>query len=481
LSKALTSVPPADPGQRELASLKSKVAVLKGTLDPAADLHPLIASLSTNPAAAPQAEMLKALQQSRDAVAASRSGATPSTKSTRELAEQFAIRLRQIAGKFPQNMSLQSMLVQQYLLLHKIDDAAAVAERAMDARPDDPEPAQLAYSVYESDHRWRDARRAAEKWRDRSLDNPTAADVAIASAMTSLGKPNDALQQLAPYLDRAKADPEHHAAIIEASSRAMVVAGNPSDARAMLEPLLSRDVRWRRHWLRLAARDVATADEANDWLKRAESVIGPDAQLERLQLAEAWVGLADRLHAHQFRQTARSLLRELAAKTDAQPAALFMLATMDAQDGDRDSAEALYRRILKDHPEQADAQNNLAYLLLLRNEKLDEAKALATQAVEQSPDASAFHDTLARIDEKLGMRDESIANFQTALSLDPDNLQAMVGMANTLSTGAQPDRDKASALLRRIESLLQRSTPAPSIEALKPEIQSIRARLSQAS
>jgi tetratricopeptide (TPR) repeat protein len=373
------------------------------------------------------------------------------------------------------------MLVQQYLALRQTDDAATVAERAMDARPDDPEPAQLAYSIYESARRWPQAKRAAQKWRDRSLDNPIAADVAIASAMTWLGDGKAALQQLSPYLDRAKADPDHHAAIIEAASRAMIVAGNPGAARALLEPLLARDVRWRQHWLRLASRDLSTVDEAASWLNRAAELIPADAQLERLQLAEAWTGVADRLHAPQARQNARKILQEMAAKPEAHPAVLFMLASMDAQDGDRDSAEALYRRILKDHPDQADAQNNLAYLLLMRNEKLDEAKALATQAAEHSPDTAAFHDTLARINDKLGMRDPAIASFQNALALEPNNLQAMVGMAKVLSTGAEADRNKASEMLRRIESLLQRSKPAPSVEALKPDIQSIRERLSQAS
>ena len=44
----------------------------------------------------------------------------------------------------------------------------------------------------------------AKKWRERSLENPVMPDLAMSEAMLRLGKPNEAMLQLRPYLDEKR-------------------------------------------------------------------------------------------------------------------------------------------------------------------------------------------------------------------------------------------------------------------------------------
>src|SRR5439155_20251033 len=90
---------------------------------------------------------------------------------------------------------------------------------------------------------------------------------------------------------------------------------------------------------------------------------------------------------------------------------LVLLASLDTDAGDLKSAEDLYRRSLKIDADSGDALNNLAYLLLQRNGDLNEAKELVTRAIALAPGIAAFHDTLARIDERLEDREPSLAEF----------------------------------------------------------------------
>src|SRR5207249_2982140 len=96
------------------------------------------------------------------------------------------------------------------------------------------------------------------------------------------------------------------------------------------------------------------------------------------------------------------------------------------------TAEASYRRGLVLQPDQPEALNNLAYLVLLRGGDVNEAQKLASRAVQLSPQSASFYDTLARVQLKQGQREAALATFEQALKLEPDNVDALIGMANAL-------------------------------------------------
>jgi len=71
------------------------------------------------------------------------------------------------------------------------------------------------------------------------------------------------------------------------------------------------------------------------------------------------------------------------------------------EDGDLDKARRCYRRVLKLSPRHAGASNNLAMVYLTQNRRLDEAEALARDALAQEgPLKPYILDTLAQIERR---------------------------------------------------------------------------------
>ena len=178
-------------------------------------------------------------------------------KETKQSPQQVIAKLKTVADKYPNYWPLQQRLVQKYLELNQPNDAAVVAERLMNARPNDPDAARLAVVVYRSAQRWRDAKRAAERWRERSLEHPTEADIAIAEADLALKDPKGASDRLAPYMQSVYDQPQKKPVLTAAVVKLLVASDKLAKARALLQPLLGEGPTWRRLWLSLAAGDMS--------------------------------------------------------------------------------------------------------------------------------------------------------------------------------------------------------------------------------
>ena len=84
-----------------------------------------------------------------------------------------------------------------------------------------------------------------------------------------------------------------------------------------------------------------------------------------------------------------------------------------------------YRRSLELDPDQPDALNNLAWLLLEHEADLSEAEALARSAVSiGGPDPYLAQDTLGRILRRTGRCNEAMQMFETALVSAPSDSEA---------------------------------------------------------
>ena len=179
-----------------------------------------------------------------------------------------------------------------------------------------------------------------------------------------------------------------------------------------------------------------------------------------MALAAAWYGLSVKHGFGEGAANAAKVLDDLIEKPDAPAEALFLRAAVADRMMDRKTAEDFYRRGLGRQPNALEAMNNLAYLILLRDGDLDEARQMASKAVGAAPDRPGFHDTLARVLARQGEHDAAIDSFNRALKLDPANLEALLGLAAVLEKAGK--REPAAALLPRIETLLQsqaRMTP----------------------
>lgn len=100
------------------------------------------------------------------------------------------------------------------------------------------------------------------------------------------------------------------------------------------------------------------------------------------------------------------------------------LGNVEAARGRREEAERAYRQALSISRDDADALNNLAWLLLQEGSRLDEAEALARDAGRrEGPDRALVLDTLARIQGARGRCADADATYVEALgvpALAPD-------------------------------------------------------------
>jgi len=94
------------------------------------------------------------------------------------------------------------------------------------------------------------------------------------------------------------------------------------------------------------------------------------------------------------------------------------LGNVRSRQGQTTGAERAYRRALDLAPDDTDALNNLAWLLLQNGSGLEEAESLARRAAAQpGPDRPEILDTLARILSAQGRCDQADATFGEALDL----------------------------------------------------------------
>jgi tetratricopeptide (TPR) repeat protein len=81
--------------------------------------------------------------------------------------------------------------------------------------------------------------------------------------------------------------------------------------------------------------------------------------------------------------------------------------------------EKLYRAFIDAHPDRPLGYNNLAWFFATHDTKLDEALELSKKSVEMSPTTAAYIDTLAEIYHRQGDNDKALETIAKVFDLDP--------------------------------------------------------------
>lgn len=451
----------AIPSAPKLSAMRQEIALMR-PLGPQ-DVGPLLAPLSHDPQQPAADQAMKILSDA----AAHHTGAS-----------EVIAALRQLSDKYSNFLPLQEVLVQRYLRSRQFKEAADVASRAAEVLPNDPEPLKLLCNVQMAAGDWEAARTAALRWRKASLANPLEPDVNI--AQTYLQQPNPdpaaALKQLDPYMGD-DAPLQRKLAATPPYCRALIMSGRSDDAAARLEPLLAKSPQWTSVWLDLGSNAQPNADAAMAWLKRLAQVVKPEAAPQQLAMAAAWEQVGLKFDSNAAHEAARDLLQPLVAKPDAPAAAWWYWAMISQSLANLPEADRAWQEYLKLNSANAEARNNYAFVLLLEGgaNRLTRAEQLATEAIAASPNISTFYDTLGRIQSQQGRKPEAVKNFRLALDKDPNDVEAMIGLADMLQ--AQPEgRDEARSLLTRINTIVEGGTPlAPSI---RKELDRVKSALS---
>jgi len=426
-------------------------------------------ALAHDPSDAAAIELLKAMLASQE---------------NNDTLAQQALRLKAVSQHFPDFLPAQERLIAAYLEQRQYQNAADVALAAMRANPDDPDAARLATGVYMAWGQPARALDAAATWRQRSGADTVDPDLATAEALIALDRPGQAVDCLTPYFkgnpstlpSATGSAPSPNLALYRGYAHALIAAGRAAVASELFQPLLAGNADARRAWMSLAT-PQKSADAATAWLDQVAPLIADNAS-ERIVLAEAWLAVGSAFHSTSALHKAHDLLAPAAARQDAESSVLALTAQVEQELGDYQSAETLWRRLIQDasagavsgaaDPVRPEIRNNLAYVLMAGGDasKLPEARQLAEQAVAASPDTSTFYDTLARIYSRQGKRDLAVKTFRAARDKDPNNVEALIGLADELSHGTRQDADAAKALLTEINGLIEKN---PTLSGLVQE------------
>jgi predicted Zn-dependent protease len=363
--------------------------------------------------------------------------------------------------KYPNFQPLYDLATRQLTAAGQTADAAAMASREMGQFPQSIDAARSAAEINAAAGNWNGALIAARQWRQRAVENPQAADVFIAQADLFVDRPQDAMDCLTPYLSDAKAQPDDNEAVLTTYAQALIRTGRESDAAAMLKPMAKDSAKWRLVWLVMAP--VAYSDGAASarWIDQVRPWIDPNSVDEHTGLAKVYLSCADGQNDPQdFALAAQALQPFLSTgKLGAPQWLVYAAATVG--DGNTTAAEDAYRQVLKLDPKNAIAENNLADLLRHKGDaaSLREGQKLVVQAITEhpnDPNSVAFFDTLARILLKQGRISDAIAAFERGYSVDPRNLDILIGLTAAYASNHQIDA--AVRYLSRVDNVVLPTT-----------------------
>ena len=386
----------------------------------------------------------------------------------------FLVELREMADRYPKFLPLQILTGRTYMAMSKWDEAISLATRTMQAFPNRIEPVWLTTEALASADRRDEAIIMAQKWRELAKERPMIPDLVIGELSIQLGRPTEALSQIEPYLDDAKANPQSGSAVMMLSARAMMALGRADEAAELLWPLTASSHSWRTSWMTLAIHSSADEKTTVQWLQRIEPRIPEDAPGEHLSLTQAWHTLGVRTGQAKYSAAGLKILEQFAGRPDAKATAVLTLALMQDSLRKTDEAEGSYRRVLEMEPHPV-AMNNLSMIVAQRPDGLTEAVSLAQKAVKAAPDNAPFRDTLAHALAKTGDLDSSIENLEMAMRLDPQNVQwpANLAMLYLAHSRIEDARDT----LRRIEEEYRLNEQVP--PDVQKQIERLRDRVAQ--
>jgi protein O-GlcNAc transferase len=143
------------------------------------------------------------------------------------------------------------------------------------------------------------------------------------------------------------------------------------------------------------------------------------------------------------RAEAEGIYRQVLAQQPDNADALHLLGMLAGERGELDAAEDLIRRSIGLKPDSTEAHNNLGLVLAAKG-RLDEAVDCYRQAVWVRPDFAEAHAKLANLLKNMGRLDEAIESYRQIVRLKPDAAEGHANLGTALRDKRQLDAAIAS-------------------------------------
>ncbi|MEZ4600267.1 MAG: PEP-CTERM system TPR-repeat protein PrsT [Syntrophotaleaceae bacterium] len=163
-----------------------------------------------------------------------------------------------------------------------------------------------------------------------------------------------------------------------------------------------------------------------------------------IRLAELYAG------QQKFGQ-AVTILEGLLRRHPDNVSAIFLLASLHDQIGDKRKAKELYQEVIGKKADHIPALNNLAYLFADNYGNLDEALRLAAQAFQLNPGDPGIMDTLGYVLLRLGRHAEALPYLKNAVAKLPEQPDVLLHLAQAYSGAGKTDQ--AEEALQQVVSM----------------------------
>ena len=272
---------------------------------------------------------------------------------------------------------------------------------------------------------------------------------ATAARLRARKEPKEALAELEGRLAKAKLDlgaPENVVALNQLFDL-WLQTGRVETAEKQLAALLAKHPDSAHlHGLRGRAALIQgrDADAEQEFTKALELAPNDGAALSGLALLERQRGDVPK---------AIETMKRAAAAAQTNPEYGYMAARMTLDQGDRKTAREMFEAVLRSHPGQVGAANDLAFLLAEDGDDLPEAQRYAERAVRLQPSPETI-DTLGYVKLRQGAAEEAVGLFERALVRQPDYATARYHLALALIEKGEP-----AAARQALEEALARPFP----------------------
>lgn len=401
---------------------------------------------------------------------AARTDADPALRALGEAARSFkesgdraayVTRLESVRQQYPTALIVRRELIRALRDLGDETRAEQEAISTASAMPTSDLAAKLAAETLAELGKLDNALAMARQWRERSLEAPEDAEIAIGQIEAMAGRPKEALAALEKWKDKivAAADKSPQPLIVYA--RQLAIVGRVSDADTILRPRAEKDPYWASAYAAVGRVLVHDPALARTWLSDAEAFIGSDTRA-RLLLGQAWFDLAGRTRDTSDLQAVVRALSGLESSEKA--AAGLLLATTYDLLGEFSEAERCYRLALEALPDNAAALNNFAYLLIKSGGSATEAEAMADRAVAAAQreglsggSLAGLYHTLGEARLRAGRLPQAEQAFNQGLALDPSSPHLLLGLVETHLKAER--KDDAASAMQRLNAALRAGVP----------------------
>ncbi len=180
--------------------------------------------------------------------------------------------------------------------------------------------------------------------------------------------------------------------------------------------------------------------EAVDALQRAVA-LNPSLPLAQRKLAQALAALG---RGEEADTAIKSYI-----ESDPERAAI-MDGVRKLREGDRESAEGVFRDVLQRNPDSVNALRHLAVCYWQDKRKLEDAEAMLRRATQLAPDYTGAWLILGALLQERHKYMDAIDAYQSATRLEPENAEAWSGLGSAYSVAMYPDK-AAEAFARSLD------------------------------